>query len=1140
MNKNNLSCDVLKKKTSLNHFLLIMRTAIILLFTCVFISVAETGHSQNAKVSLNKNNVNLKEVLNEIENQTDYLFIYNNEVNTNKTVSVKSKNRTVREVLNHVLRDSNIDFSMEGNHIILSYIEKQLNEKNEENIETAQQQGRTITGTIIDPQGEPIIGANIIEKGTSNGTITDFDGKFTLQVGDNAVLRISYIGYLEQEVSTEGRNTFNITLLEDTKTLDELVVIGYGTMRKSDITGAVASVDKDKITRQPVANVGSALQGLATGVSVTSNSGTPGSSATIRIRGVGTVNDANPLYVVDGMPVTDINYLSASDIESMEILKDASASAIYGSRGANGVILITTKGGTVGKTTVTFDAYWGVNKLLNKLDLMSGPEWYSFQSDINEVKESAGTATLDLSRVDKNQSTDWIDEISRSAFMHNYSVGVSGGRADDYKYNFGFNYLNQDGTIKKSEFERISLRQNTEKTILKDFLMVGTNMTLAKSNSSGISEFDGSGLYDGNYGVISNAIRVEPVIPAKNPDGTYGYSPYIDYNNPLADIDYPVRGANNLTMIGNIYGELNILKGLKFKSNFGAEIRREYSKDFRPVYFVSSTQRNNENYINKSEVKGDYYTWENTLSYNNTFAEKHSLNVVAGYTNEWGKRELFNIMARDIIGEDINFHYIDATMDKSKTTASNSATDYGMISYLGRVHYDYDNRYLITASFRRDGSSKFSAKNRWGNFPSLALGWRIDNESFFKKLDLDFISSLKLRIGWGQIGNQNIGSNLNRSLLSMGNQFRYLFGNGSDQVLYQGMTVLRMGNDDIRWETTESSNIGLDASFLNNRLIFSFEYYNKDTKDMLLAAPMPIYMGYVNNTYENIGAANNRGVEMNIEWRDKIGDFDYNVSANMSTIRNRMISLNGGTPISDGVYGNFTYRATYTNEGLPIGTFWGYKTNGLIQTQEQLAEVKKTGYLPNAELGDIHFVDTNKDGFLNEDDQTVLGNPIPDIIYGFNIGLGWKGFDFSMQWGGTIGNDIYNTTRLYINNTLSSTQKERKMLNYWTPTNTDTNVPRLTATDANNNMRVSDRFVEDGSYLRLRNAQIGYTLPNNVIEKVKLQKVRIYLSGQNLLTFTNYSGLDPEVGQSTSLTRGMDYGIYPQSIAITGGINITF
>ncbi|WP_373803710.1 SusC/RagA family TonB-linked outer membrane protein, partial [Bacteroides heparinolyticus] len=519
-------------------------------------------------------------------------------------------------------------------------------------------------------------------------------------------------------------------------------------------------------------------------------------------------------------------------------------------------------------------------------------------------------------------------------------------------------------------------------------------------------------------------------------------------------------------------------------------------------------------------------------------AEKHSLNVLIGYTNEWGKRETLGLSGHDFIGEAPNLHYIDATLNKNKITGTNNATDYGLISYLGRLHYEFDNRYLLTASIRRDGSSKFSKDNRWGNFPSFALGWRIDNEKFFKSLNANWISSLKLRAGWGQIGNQNIGSYLDRSLLSLWAQYGALFGAGSNKTLYQGIAVRRLGNSNIKWETTESANVGIDASFLNNRLIFSFEYYDKTTKDMLLAAPMPKYMGYTDNTYTNIGAANNRGVELSMEWRDQINDFRYNIAFNFSTIRNRMTKLNGGTPIPSGVLRQ--QYATYTNEGLPIGAFWGYVTDGLIQTESQLAEVKKAGYLPNAELGDVYFVDMNEDGKLNENDKRMIGNPIPDVIYGFNLGMAWKGFDLSMQFGGTIGNDIFNAMRLYTYSLTDITNKDRALLNYWTPTNTNTNIPRLSAADYNNNNRLSDRYVENGSYLRLRNVQIGYTLPSSLVKKVMLQNVRIHLSGQNLFTISDYSGIDPEVGQSTSLSRGIDYGIYPQSRIITGGINITF
>ncbi len=1110
-------------------------TAILLVAALAVVNAANT-YSQTITLSVEANNQAIQTVLDHIESQSEFKFFYNTkQVNTNKLVSIRASKKSVFEILDELFKNTNIKYEVLDKNIILTTSQNTVSNTDR----AISQQDKNVSGVVTDQNGDPIIGANVMVKGTTNGTITDVDGNFTINnVSQSAILVVSYIGYVTKEIPVGRQQPLRIVLQEDQQTLDEVIVVGYGTMKKSDITGAIASVDKDKIARQPVANVSSALQGLATGVSVTSNSGSPGSASTIRIRGVGTVNDAEPLFVVDGMPVTDINYLSASDIQSMEILKDASASAIYGSRGANGVILITTKKGAVDKTTVTFDAYWGSSKLLNNLNLMSGTEWYDLQSEINKVKAEAGVAEMDLSLVDRNVSTNWMDEISRTAFMHNYSIGISGGKADDYKFNLGINYLNQEGTVKKTKYERINLRQSSEKAVIKNYLTVGTNLSISKSNSSGINEYSNSGLYDANYGVISNAIRVEPVVPAVKPDGTYGSSPYIDYYNPLADIVYTDQGDKSWTVIGNVYGELEIVKGLKFKSSFGAEIRRNEYKSFVPVYFVSNSQKNEESSLSKTHVNGNYYTFENTLTYIKTLAEKHSLNVLIGYTNEWGKRETLGLSGHDFIGEAPNLHYIDATLNKNKITGTNNATDYGLISYLGRLHYEFDNRYLLTASIRRDGSSKFSKDNRWGNFPSFALGWRIDNEKFFKSLNANWISSLKLRAGWGQIGNQNIGSYLDRSLLSLWAQYGALFGAGSNKTLYQGIAVRRLGNSNIKWETTESANVGIDASFLNNRLIFSFEYYDKTTKDMLLAAPMPKYMGYTDNTYTNIGAANNRGVELSMEWRDQINDFRYNIAFNFSTIRNRMTKLNGGTPIPSGVLRQ--QYATYTNEGLPIGAFWGYVTDGLIQTESQLAEVKKAGYLPNAELGDVYFVDMNEDGKLNENDKRMIGNPIPDVIYGFNLGMAWKGFDLSMQFGGTIGNDIFNAMRLYTYSLTDITNKDRALLNYWTPTNTNTNIPRLSAADYNNNNRLSDRYVENGSYLRLRNVQIGYTLPSSLVKKVMLQNVRIHLSGQNLFTISDYSGIDPEVGQSTSLSRGIDYGIYPQSRIITGGINITF
>lgn len=997
----------------------------------------------------------------------------------------------------------------------------------------AQQSGRKIEGVVRDSEGEPLIGVNVVVKGTTNGTATDIDGRYTLSIKeDGAVLIFSYVGYKTQTISVT-KNTIDVVLEEDIRLMDEVVVVGYGVMKKSDVTGAISSVKADAIARQPVTNVASALQGQVPGVVVTSNSGAPGGSVNVRIRGVGTVNNSDPLYVVDGMPVSDINYLSTSDIQSIEVLKDASATAIYGSRGANGVVLITTKKGNVGKTTVTLDAYYGVSKILNNLDLLSGPEWYDLQTNINKVKEAAGSGGFDLTKVNRNTSTDWIDQITRTASVQSYSVGISGGLADEYTYNTGVSYIKQEGTIKKTDYERLSVRQNIEKTIVKKILSIGTNVNISQSKENRILEGSNT------VGIMNSAIKLEPVIPVKNADGSYGYSPYVDYNNPVADIDYTNSKRKVFSLVGNMYADWNIIPGLKFKTSFGADIRKTDDYDFLPVYYVSSYQHNDINKVTRGYTKFNSYVWENTLTYSKTFAEKHALTALIGYTNEWTRTETLEGSKKNTPNDGFDLQYLDAAQDSGSATATGKAYESSLISYLGRVNYDYDDRYLITASVRRDGSSRFGSTNRYGNFPSFALGWKLSNENFFKNMNQGWISSLKLRLGWGRIGNQNIDNYMYQNLLSSNIQYSYLFGTGSTQELYQGIVAIKMGNKDVKWETTESTNIGLDANFLQGRLVFSGEYYSKKTKDMLLEAPIPNYWGFEYGPMTNIGTVSNRGVEFNAEWRDQIGSFTYNIGFNISTIRNRTPSIGGGSPVAGAsVRGGY---ATNTRDGYPIGAFYGYKTDGLIQTAEQLAEVKKRQ--PEAELGDVVFVDVDGSGTLTDADKTMIGNPIPDLIYGINLGAAYKGFDINIQLGGTYGNDIFNAMRYFTYDLVSSTNKDRAVLNYWTPTNTNTDIPRLAATDSNDNMRLSDRYVEDGSYLRLRNIQLGYTLPVALTRKAAMQKVRVYVTGQNLLTFTSYSGADPEVGQisaTNTLSRGVDIGTYPQAMTFTGGISITF
>lgn len=995
-----------------------------------------------------------------------------------------------------------------------------------------QQTTRTVEGVVTSEHGEALVGVSLRIEGTNTGTTTDLDGKYSLKVSsEDARITFSYIGYESQTILAD-RAVINVVLNEQSSMMDEVIVIGYGVMKKSDVTGAITSVKADAIARQPVANVANALQGNAPGVTVMSNSGSPSGSVNVRIRGIGTVNNSDPLYVVDGMPVTTIDFLSGGDIQSMEVLKDASATAIYGSRGANGVVLITTKQGKVGKPVITFDSYWGASTMLNKLDLMSGPEWYDLQAEINKVKEAEGATGLDLTKVSRETSTDWMKEISRSAFQQNYSLNVSGGAVDDYLYNFGVNYLDQDGTIKNTNYTRLSLRQNIEKTLVKNMLKLGTSINYSQSTAHKVLEGSNT------VGIVNTAIKLEPVIPVYNQDGSYGSSPFVDYPNPVADINFTNNKDKISSLVGNIFAEFNPIKELTLKSSFGADIRKTDEHEFNPVYYVSSYQNNKVNKVRRGYIKRNYYVWENTISYLKTF-DKHTINAVVGYSNEWGRTEHLEGTARGTASDIPELQYLDSSMEVGSEGTMGKAYENTMISYLGRLHYDFDDRYLVTFSFRRDGSSKFAKDHRWGNFPSVALGWKISSEPFFQKLDLNWVSSLKLRGGWGRIGNQQVDDYLYYNLLNNDIQYSYLYGMGSEQSLVRGLANVKLGNANMKWETTESTNIGLDANLLDGRLVFTGEYYHKKTKDMLVTEPMPNYMGYETGPMTNVGDVTNRGVEFSIDWRDKIGQVNYNIGFNISTIRNRVTSIGSGLPIAGGSIRNG--NATITQVGLPVGSFYGYKTDGLIQTEEQLAEVRKRQ--ANAELGDVVFVDTNGDGALDASDRTRIGKAIPDFTYGINIGANWNGFDINIQFGGSHGNDIFNAMRYFTYNLADATNKDRDLLNYWTPTNTNTNIPRLVNKDSNDNNRISDRYVEDGSYFRLRNLQIGYTLPTHITRKFFVEKLRIYFTGQNLFTITDYSGADPEIGQISStnyLSRGVDIGSYPQARTFIGGINITF
>lgn len=989
-------------------------------------------------------------------------------------------------------------------------------------------QTRTVTGKVVDNSGQPLPGVNIVIKGTTTGTITDFDGKYKVDAKASDVLVFSFLGYVSQEIPA-AKSIINVTLKEDTKSLDEVVVVGYGTQKKSDITGAVASVGEDQLKGQPVSNVSEAMQGRVAGVQITSNSGAPGSALRIRVRGIGSVNNSDPLYVVDGIPVDDIDYLNPSDIASVEILKDASAQAIYGSRGANGVVLITTKSGKANsKAKVTLDAYYGFQNVIDNWNTTTGPEWYKIEEELNKTR----TFPADLSVYDKNQNTNWMDVITRTAPMKNVNFRVSGG-SKDLTYSLSLGYLDQQGTVLGTDFNRYTMNMNVGYKV-SDHFRIGSNISIFHDEKHYIDE------EDYHVGVINTAIKLEPVVPVweDKAAGKYGVSPNNDYPNPLAAINLTHSAGKKFQFVGNVFGELTLIKGLKIKTSFGQYSNWVDTYNFTPTYDISVNQNNMQNKIARGYGKFNHWTWDNTIHYD-TKIGKNSIAALGGFSMEDMRYESLNGSATNVPNEDPSMWYVSAGADGF--LASGGANESTLVSFLGRVNYSYDNKYLATVNFRADASSRFPTSNKWGYFPSVALGWKISQEEFLK--NVSWLSLLKLRLGWGQIGNQNaLGAYPYQETVSGSKQYRYLYGNPS--TVDQGYVVTAMKDQTIKWETVESSNIGVDAAFFDNRLSTSIDYYSKKNKDMLMPVPIPYYYGYESGPVSNVGSMSNKGLELTVDYKDKLtSKLSYEVGFNLSTVKNRVTSLGEeGNAYAGGPY--YTGNATRTEVGKSFGYFYGYKTDGVFQTQAEInaAPVQEGTSNEDLQPGDLKFVDVNGDGVVNSEDETYLGSPIPKLTYGFHLGANYGAFDFSAAFHGTYGNKIFNAMKVHLYQ-YDLTNKSKELLDAWTPTNTNTDVPRLNANDKNNTNRISDRYVENGSYLRLKNLTLGYTLPSTLSEKVGIQNVRFYFTGQNLLTFTKYTGADPEIGQqsaSSYMSYGVDIGTYPQARTYAFGVKVDF
>ncbi len=983
---------------------------------------------------------------------------------------------------------------------------------------------REIKGRVTaNKTGETLPGVNVVVQGTFRGAATDIDGNFMLQTQpEDKLLVFTFTGYNEYVLELTSENFYNVVMMEAEFMLDELVVIGYGTVRKSDLTGSVSSLKQEDILKTTAANPVQSLQGRATGVQVTTTSGTPGAGVSVRIRGVGTFNDSEPIYVVDGMILSDITFLNSSDIASMEVLKDASATAIYGSRGANGVIIIQTNKGKADMTQpiVNFSSEIGMQKLAKKIDLLTGKE---FAIISNEIKPGS------YNNVDALPNTDWQDLVFENALMQNHQFSVAGA-SKMMDYYFGLSYFKQEGIIPKSDFERISFKLNNT-FHLDDNIRIGNNITISPYNQQIAPN------------VTYSVYRAQPLLTPYYPDGSFG----VVYNvgNPLADLEYSNNFLSGLRGVGNLYAEAN-LGDFLLKTSFGVDGSYNKSESFTPAYAVlnpdgtQSQQYNEFSDVSKGTSDNLTWLWENTINYSKQF-DAHRIDGVAGFTMQKLRSEEFRLAGQNVIRNESDFWYVippyiydegnNINMIQNIYNGVNPGLYYNMMSLLFRVNYTYNDRYILTATFRRDGSSKFSEENRYSNFPSFALGWNAGNEEFMSNIDL--ISTLKVRASWGQIGNEKI-SYFDR-FARVQSDLQAIFSN--PDASYPAASYGKSGNPDLKWETTTQTDIGLEVGFLNNRLITEFDYFHKTTDDILVELSTPGHLGNGQGQKVRYNAASvlNNGVEMNIKWREKRGEFSYGVGFLGTFLHNEVLSIGGNSGIDSTLIGGSLangQQVTLSKVGLPIGAFYGFVTDGVFQNQDELNAYPHTSL---AEVGDLRFVDINNDGKINGLDRTYIGSPIPKFIFGFNVDLAYKNFDFALDLQGQTGNKIFNGKDVVRPDPYNF---EKHVWDRWTGPGTSNTEPR--ASFGGYNYTPSDRFIYDGSYLRVRNIILGYTLPQTVSESIKLTSVRFYVKGSNIFTLTKWTGYTPEIGSYDVLSNGIDYGVYPISAVYSFGLNVTF
>ena len=1029
---------------------------------------------------------------------------------------------------------------------------------------TAFAQKRTFTGTVVDSNGEPLIGASVVQKGTTNGDITDIDGNYSVQVDAGSTLVFSYVGYETKELA--AADGLRVTLKDDSKMMDDVVVIGYGTQKKSVVTAAIAKVSADDLEGKAPVRIDNALKGLAAGVNVTSSSGAPGSGSRVRVRGTGTINNSDPLYIVDGMPIEGtIDYLNPSDIESIEVLKDAASGAVYGARAANGVILVTTKSGKKGKVAVNYNFSHGWQSKWRKRDVLNA---YDYAVMMNEGYVNAGFAPLytDVEKY-RNYGTDWQDQIfNNGAPVVNHEVSVSGA-SDKVNYYLSMGYYSQDGivggNVDRSNYRRFSLRSNTKYTLFDDTedrswlnkLDISVNLSYSNIKSIGFSENGWSN------GVLGSTLTLSPMFPvtysgqeaiAKKDEYAANFKEYLpqydangnlymipgaDYDtqyNPVAYLALP--GTWNWThkYVANFAADLNIGFGFKYRISYGADLNYNgVDKGYGIPYYLNGSMNASKSSANASSNRGTVWQLENVLTWDGEFG-KHNINVVLGQSAKKSTGWYLGGSRNYLI--DVNKPYIDYAEgheegDLSVWAGPNDVAT--LASLFARASYSFDERYMAQFTIRRDGSSRFGSNNHYATFPSFSLGWNIMNEAFMQKTR-DWLSNMKLRFSWGKNGNESIG-NFRYAVYTQGGYVAVLGpGNGIKNI---AVRAGGLANPDLKWEESAQTDIGLDLGFFNNALTFTADYFVKTTNGMLMDIPIPSYVGDV-KPVGNVGEMKNSGVEFEIGYKWRVSDAKFAVKANASYLKNKLINLGNETGERDYDTMQGIGVITRAKNGLPFPYFYGYKTAGIFQNYDEInSYVNAQGELlqPNAVPGDFRWVDTNGDGKITDADQTNIGKGTPDWTYGLNFNVEWKGIDFNMFWQGTIGNDIYDATMRVDRRNLNLPSW---MLNRWTGEGTSNEVPRYVIGNTTN-LVSSDMYVRDGSYLRLKNISLGYTLPQHITKKFFVNNLRVYVMAENLLTFTKYHGYDPEIS-SGGTSLGVDYGVYPQSRTWTIGVNVGF